>query len=290
MALFPETNTGLFVSFNSDSGAPARGEVYKAFLERYYPQPDPGTPKLLDGAAGRIAACSGWFVSTRLPRRTPARLTALTSTMSVAGEGPNRLVLRGMGLPAPLHFIETEPWVYRETHGQELLVFRPVAGGAPQLAFLSSNPASAFERVSGVWSPAFQLMIAGLASLGILISFLAYPAMALRTRYLGLAMDFRGSAAHLALWLASTAFVAAILGFAIYLQDPLEIVFGIPRALNVAQWACRLGSVASIMSASLAVILWARGVGSTGRRITYTLVVVCQVTFALWCTRWNLLG
>jgi hypothetical protein len=133
-------------------------------------------------------------------------------------------------------------------------------------------------------------MIAGLASLGILISFLAYPAMALRTRYLGLAMDFRGSAAHLALWLASTAFVAAILGFAIYLQNPLEIVFGIPRALNVAQWACRLGSVASIMSASLAVILWARGVGSTGRRIAYTLVVVCQVTFALWCTRWNLLG
>jgi hypothetical protein len=158
------------------------------------------------------------------------------------------------------------------------------------LAFLSSSPTGAFERVSGFWSPAFQVLIAALASLGILISFFAYPALALRTRSLGLTMDFRASAAHLALWLTSAAFVAAMLGFASYLQDPLEIVFGIPRALNVAQWAGRIGSVASIMSAALAVILWARGVGSASSRVAYTLAVVCQMTLALWCTRWNLLG
>jgi CubicO group peptidase (beta-lactamase class C family) len=290
MALFPETNTGLFVSFNSDSGAPAPGEVYKAFLERYYPQPPLEMPRLLDGAAGRVAACSGWFVSTRVARRTPARLLALTSTLSIAGEGANRLALSGMGLPAPLHFIETEPWVYRETRGQDLLVFRPVAGGAPQLAFLSSNPASAFERVSLLWSPAVQITIAVLASLGILISFLAYPAMALRARFMGLGTDSRAGAAYLLAWLASTAFVVAILSFASYLQNPQEIVFGIPRALDLAQWGGRIGSIASVMSAALAVILWARGLGSASGRVAHTLVVVCQVTLALWCTRWNLLG
>ena len=290
MALFPESNAGLFVSFNSDSGAPARGEVYQAFLERYYPQPALEMPKVLEGASRRVAACSGWFASSRLPRRTPARLTALMSTVSVASEGPNRLVLSGMGQSASRHFIETEPWVYREKSGQDLLVFRPVAGESPELAFLSSNPGSALERVSTLWSPGVQVAIAGLASLGILISFLAYPAMGLRAKFLGIKVDSRVSGARIVTWVASAAFVAAILAFASYLQDPEEIVFGIPRALNLAGWFGRAGAIVSVMSAALAVILWARGIGATGGRVAHTLVVVCQVTLALWCIRWNLLG
>lgn len=290
MALFPETNTGLFVSFNSDSGAPARGEVYKAFLERYYPQPALETPPVLAGAAGRVAACLGWFTSSRLPRRTPARLTALMSMVSVAAEGPNRLVMGGMGLPAPRHFIETEPWVYRETRGQDLLVFRPVAGGSPELAFLSSNPGSALERISMLWSPGVQVSIAGLASLGILISILAYPAMALRGRFLGIESDSGVSISHLLTWIASAAFAVAILAFGIYLRDPQEIVFGIPRALDLAQWCGRAGSTISVMSAAVVVILWARRLGTAGGRVAQTLVVACQITLGLWCARWNLLG
>ncbi len=290
MALFPESNTGLFVSFNSDSGAPARGEVYKAFLERYYPQSALETPQVLPGASGRAAACSGWFASSRLPRRTPARLTALMNTVSIVPEGPNRLVLGGLGLQAPRHFIETEPWVYRETRGQDLLVFRPVAGESPELAFLSSSPGNALERVSMLWSPSLQIAIAGLASLGILISFLAYPATGLRARILGLKVDSKVSGARIVTWVASAAFVVAIFAFGEYLQDPEEIVFGIPRSLNLAGWFGRVGAIVSVMSAALAVILWARGIGATGWRIAHTLVVVCQVTLALWCIRWNLLG
>jgi len=290
MALFPETNTGLFISFNSDTGAPARNEVYKAFLERYYPQPPLTMPKVLDGAAQRAAACSGWFVSTRLPRRTPARLVALASTMSITREGVNRLAVSGMGLAAPLHFIETEPWVYREVRGQDLLVFRPAKSGAPELAFLSANPASAFERVSVFLSPGVQLALAGLAGLGVVIAFLAYPVMALRIRFLGLKVDSRVRAAHGWAWLASLAFTVAIMGFASYLRDPLAIVFGIPGDLELAQWGGRIGSLLSVGSVAVAVILWSRRFGKAGGRIALTAVACCQLTLALWCTRWSLLG
>lgn len=201
-----------------DSGAPARGEVYRAFLERYYPQPALEMPKVLEGASRRVAACSGWFASSRLPRRTPARLTALMSTVSVASEGPNRLVLSGMGQSASRHFIETEPRVYREKSGQDLLVFRPVAGESPELAFLSSNPGSALERVSTLWSPGVQVAIAGLASTGSDL-ILAYPAMGLRAKFTGIKVDSRVSGARIVTWVASAAFVAAILAFASYLQD-----------------------------------------------------------------------
>jgi CubicO group peptidase (beta-lactamase class C family) len=290
MALFPETNTGLFVSFNSDSGAAARSDVYKAFLAHYYPQPEQKTPKLLAGAAGRGAASSGWFVSTRLARRTPARMMALMNTLSIDREGPNRLAVRGPALPGPMHFIEVEPWVYREIRGQELLVMRPVQGGSPRYAFLASNPGSAFERVSALWSPPVQLSIAGLAGLGILISLFAYPIVAVRDAILGLRPDSRVKASHVVAWMASAALSVGILCFLAYMRDPQELVFGIPGSLGAAGWCARIGSALTVLSAASVVILWARGFGRTGGRVAHSLTVVCQVTLALWTIRWGLIG
>ena len=290
MALLPETNTGLFVSFNSDSGSLARNEVYKAFLARYYPQPEPDTPKLLDGASGRSAAASGWFISTRQPRRTVARLMAFTGAMSIKKEGPNRLIAGGPGMSMPVHFIEVEPWVYREIRGQDLLVLRPVEGGSPQYAFLSANPASAFERISPVWSPPVQLTTVALACIGILISLFGYPVAALRNAVAGPRLEDEVRASHVAAWIASATLSAGIFCFLVYWQDPQEILFGMPGSLNAAEWCGRIGSALTVMSAASVVILWARGFGRPGGRVAHTLVVVCQVALALWAARWGLLG
>jgi CubicO group peptidase (beta-lactamase class C family) len=290
MALFPETNTGLFVSFNSDSGALARNEVYKAFLARYYPQPEPDTPKLLDGAADRSATASGWFISTREPRRTPARLMALINAVSIEKEGPNRLAAGGPGLNTPMHFIEVEPWVYREIRGHDLLVLRPAQGGSPQYAFLSSSPASAFERISPLWSPPAQLTIAALAGMGILISLFGYPIAALRNAMIGLQLQDEVKASCLVAWVASVTLSVGIFCFLYYLQDPQEILFGIPGSLHAAEWCGRIGSALTVMSAASVVILWARGFGRPGGRVAHTLVVVCQVVLALWAARWSLLS
>jgi hypothetical protein len=290
MALFPETNAGLFVSFNSDSGEPARGEVYKAFLARYYPQPELEAPKLLSGAEGRSAASAGWFVSTRVPRRTPARLMALVNTLSIEKEGPNRLEVSGPALNVPMHFMEVEPWVYREMRGQELLVLRPAQASSTQYAFLSSNPGNAFERISPLRSPPIQFAIAGLAGIGILISVFGYPIAALHGAILCIKVDSRVRAAQIATWSASTAFAVGILCIIYYLQDPQEIVFGLPGSLRLAEWSGRIGSAFTVISAASVVIVWARGLGRTGSRVAHTLVVVCQVTMALWAARWSLLG
>jgi hypothetical protein len=290
MALFPETNTGLFVSFNSDSGALARNEVYKAFLARYYPQPESDTPKLLDGAADRSAAASGWFIPAREPRRTPARLMALINAVSIKKEGSNQLAVGGPGLNTPMHFIEVEPWVYREIRGHDLLVLRPAQGGSPQYAYLSSNPASAFARISPLWSPPAQLTIAALAGMGVLISLFGYPIAALRNAMIGLRPKDEVRASHVAAWIASVTLSVGILCFLSYLQDPQEILFGIPGALHAAEWCGRIGSALTVMSAASVVILWARGFGRPGGRVAHTLVVVCQVVLALWAARWSLLG
>jgi hypothetical protein len=81
-----------------------------------------------------------------------------------------------------------------------------------------------------------------------------------------------------------------ILCFLYYLQDPQEILFGIPGSLDAAEWCGRIGAALTVMSAASVVILWARGLGRPGGRVGHTLVVVCQVVLALWAARWNLLA
>jgi hypothetical protein len=290
MALFPETNTGLFFGFNSDTGKLARDQVYRAFLNRYYTQPIWEAPAVLPGAAARAGSCTGWFVSTRVPRRTQARICALGDVVSIGPEGPGRLVLSGQEFQDPIHLVETEPWVYREVLGQETLVFHSPANGKPKLAFLASHPGAAYERIIFVQSPPFQLAIGGLAALGILISLLGYPVALLRCRTLHRHVDIEVRAAHVASWAAAAAFTVAIVAFAIFFQDARQIMFGLPDSLVVVQWFGRTGSVLAVVSAASAAMLWARRFGSLGGRIGHTLAVLCQFTLALWSAHWGLLG
>jgi CubicO group peptidase (beta-lactamase class C family) len=290
MALFPETNTGLFFSFNSDTGSLARDVVYKAFLERYYPQPAAETPAVLPGADERAAASAGWFITTRLPRRTPARMVALSGTVSIRTEGPGRLIVAGSVFHDPIHFVEVEPWVYREARGQEMLVFRTDGNSTPKLAFLSADPGAAYERIAFVLSPPFQLAAGGLASLGILIALFGYPVALLRCRALHREVGIEVRAAHLVSWVAAAAFSVAMGAFILFLQDPQQLAFGLPDSLVTVEWFGRAGSVLAVISIASAAVLWARGFGGLGGRIAHTLAVVCQGVLALWAARWGLLG
>ena len=290
MALFPETNTGLFFSFNSDTGSLARDEFYKAFLERYYPQPAAETPAVLPGAAERAAASTGWFISTRLPRRTQARIVALSGTISIREEGPSRLVVAGSAFPDPIHFVEVEPWVYREARGADMLVFRTEGNAKPQLAFLSANPGAAYERIPFLMSPPCQFAIGGLASLGILMALFGYPVALLRCRTLHRHVDIQVRAAHVVSWASAAAFSVAIGAFAVFLQDVQQLAFGLPDSLAVVEWFGRAGSVLAVISAASAAILWARRFGGLGGRTAHTMAVLCQGVLSLWAARWGLLG
>jgi hypothetical protein len=229
-------------------------------------------------------------VATRLPGRTQARILALGRMVLIGQEGPGGLVLSGQAFQDPMHFVEIEPWVYREVRGQEMLVFQSQGNNKPKLAFLSANPGAAYERIAYAESPPVQLAIGGLSSLGILISLFGYPVALLRCRTLHREVDIRIRAAHLASWAAAAAFTIAIGAFAVFLQDVQQIAFGLPGSLAVVEWFGRAGSVLAVVSTASAAILWARGFGGLGGRIGHTLAVLCQGTLVLWAARWGLLG
>jgi CubicO group peptidase (beta-lactamase class C family) len=290
MALFPESNTGLFVGVNSDSGAEVPALVYKAILDRYYPRSEPAIPAALPGAAQRTAAAAGWYTATQAARHTPARVMALAQSIHVVAAAANALVVSGGGISEPLRFVETEPWVYQEERGEELLVFRPSETGTPQLAFLGCTPGWGFERISWMSSPPVQLALPLLGFAVVLVALVGYPVTVLRGHLRRPKVDRRLRASQLAAWLACAAYALCLAGALSFLRDPREAVFGLPPAFIFAQGFGRLGAGLTVLAAASTAILWSRGFGQPGARIAHTLVVLGEVTLALWMARWNLLG
>jgi hypothetical protein len=135
MVIVPEAHVGYFISYNSagKNVGGGRGEVLRAFANRYFPNPtepkvdvDPNTAKM-DGQA-----VSGVYDGTRRGETTFLRLVALLSQFSVNSDKDGVLTIEDMkNQKGELKkWREIAPLVYHEIDGPEKIAFRRDASGA----------------------------------------------------------------------------------------------------------------------------------------------------------------
>jgi CubicO group peptidase (beta-lactamase class C family) len=129
MVLVPEAHLGYFISYNSlgKNIGGGRGEVLRAFMNRYFPNPgepkvdvDPNTAKT-DGSA-----VSGVYNGTRRSDTTFLRLIALLDQFSVTSDKDGILTVEGnKNQRGELKkWKEVAPLVYNEVDGNERIAFR----------------------------------------------------------------------------------------------------------------------------------------------------------------------
>ena len=129
MVLVPEAHLGYFISYNSlgKNIGGGRGEVLRAFMNRYFPAPgeprvdvDPNTAK----SDGR--AVSGVYDGTRRSDTTFLRLVALLDQFSVTSDKDGILTVEGnKNQRGELKkWKEVAPLVYNEVDGNERIAFR----------------------------------------------------------------------------------------------------------------------------------------------------------------------
>ncbi len=77
LMLMPKDGVGLFVSFNSQGGGPAKGELGEAFLDRYYPEPSPSLTRGVEGFTDRSTDFVGSYQMTRTTSSNIEKLVGL---------------------------------------------------------------------------------------------------------------------------------------------------------------------------------------------------------------------
>jgi len=285
LALFPDRNLGIFVSFNSQQGGGATGELVEAFIDHYFPEDEtlPTPPEDFQERAGRF---TGRYRPNRFSHTSLAKLAAFGGvTVKATDENTLKAV--------NAEWIEVAPLTFAEKFGDGRLVFRENEAGEITHFFVGSLPIVAFERMPASEGPILHAVL-GITTLILILGTLAAWPLGWAVRrwfWVGKKKGARISdRARLALWLAAAAYLVFVVGLFIALSDPTSIAVRITPGLRGVLLLPFLGGACSAVALVFALVnLWRKEGTRTGR-VLYTLSSVAFLVLLWQLSVWNLLG
>jgi CubicO group peptidase (beta-lactamase class C family) len=186
MILMPAAHVGLFISYNSagSRSGGGRGEVIRAFLDRYFPElaASPDVDPNVAQADGR--AVSGLYSTSRRSDSTFFKVAAILGQFAVRSDAKGILIVEGnKNLRGNLkRWREVGPLLYQEVDGPGMMAFRRNESGV--VTDLVASPITLEQRVTGLANKTLLLPLVG-GSLGFLLAtVLLWPVAAVvRKRY-----------------------------------------------------------------------------------------------------------
>jgi CubicO group peptidase (beta-lactamase class C family) len=292
LSLIPEKNLGLFVSFNSEGGSwPVYDNLMKAFLNHYYPAPEPVDIKPPSGFKLRASRLSGSYGVTRVVSTTYEKLMALMMVVKVeANEDSTLLITMPMGLGSKM-WVEIEPLVFREVGGQDTVVFRENSKGRITHAFFNQIPILAGVKLAWYETPGFHYSLLAICMI-LFLSTLSWPASALSKLLCRRKREIPGAP-----WLVrmiaggmSVLYIIFLIGMFSVVSDYMELIFGIPPFLKILLILPILSALLTIIALFFAYVGWKNKFWTVCGRLHYTLVVLASLVFLGFLAYWKLLG
>jgi CubicO group peptidase (beta-lactamase class C family) len=287
LALMPERGVGVFVSYNSDTGAKAHLDFWEAFLNRYFPASGESLSRRGTASLERMQSFAGEYSGLRRSHTTLTKLSALLWTARVNVDAQGALVTTGLG-GGTRRWTEVEPAVFQEAEGTRRLAFRTEE--AEETTYLFPDfPASTFVRHQWYQTSAFQFGLAGVSLLLMASALLFWPVVAWCTW----SRPIDGSpppGARISAWLMSLLFAAFFAGLGVAAMDPMQFAFGVPVLVQRILWLPIVAALFVAICAFFTMRAWIDGYWGFPGRLHYSLVTLAGATLLWWTWHWNLLG
>jgi hypothetical protein len=123
VALLPEVDAGLFVSYNTPFNA---RETLSAFLDRYYPPEEHPPPQPLPGFPARADRWAGAYIPMRTAHTGPQKIVGWIVPLKVSMDERNLLLRTPFGNQ---RYAEIELGLLKQVDGERLLGFREDSQG-----------------------------------------------------------------------------------------------------------------------------------------------------------------
>jgi CubicO group peptidase (beta-lactamase class C family) len=299
MILIPEARVGLFISYNSSGSrfGGGRGEVIRAFLDRYFPGPAALPPDVDPKMAQTDGhAVSGIYRTSRRSESTFLKIAAILGQYAVQSDEKGILTIEGnKNLRGSLkRWREIGPLLYHEVDGPDLLAFRRNANdGSMELL---SSPITLEQRVAGFASKTVILPLIGGSLALVSATVLLWPlAAVIRKRY---ARPLPLSPGNRILFRLSRLVCILEIGFIALFGLPMSRadtnVSYIGEGLNpwliashITGWLAALGL---IVLAITALRFWKTPDLGWWARVHAALLLVASVAFMSFAWHWHLLS
>ncbi len=286
--MLPERNVGFFVSYNTDTGARLREELFEVLLDRYYPALDAPEVKPAAEFDDVISRYAGSYGGIRYSYTSLAKLGALFGVATVSADG-DALVVSGGEFAR--RFVEVEPRIFREVDGQSSLAFREDAAGHITHLFLANSPAVALVRLPWSETPLFNLLLVA-GCLAVCVSALVgWPILAFAMRGTGVGAG-RSRGSRRASWLAWIACLLIVVLFSLGIvafNEPEEVAFAVPPLLGGLLWLTPIIAALAALLLVCTALAWKNRYWRLSGRLHYTVVFVAVAAFVWFLAHWNLL-
>jgi CubicO group peptidase (beta-lactamase class C family) len=289
LALFPDRDMGLFISYNTAGGAQARHELLDAFVDEF------ATPELppveqSGEAPARVDELTGWYRGTRISETEPTKLLGVTGTVQVRTDDDGTLVTESVVPGADSQrWVETEPLVFRAIDGHERLAFRTEDG---EITHMVRGPVSGFRRLGPLEHPLAQAAGFALSTLLLVLTVVGWVGAGLY-RHLGERppMDWQPRAARVLVGVSSLLVLAAPAGLVLAAGlTPTGILYGLPGWTAVTFAAPLVGAVGSLVAVGVTALAWRKRFWGPLGRVHYTVVTAALLILPWLLAYWNLMG
>jgi CubicO group peptidase (beta-lactamase class C family) len=289
MALYPEQNMGLFISFNTaenimDPSKIVYASVIRDFTDYLFPErlrtPDPVPDEELTGYSGE-------YELNRYPHSTIAKISKLAMVMKVyPKEGYLATELGGnYDLWSPIGNN-----AFRSLESSEVIAFEEVDGKFQHM-FIGGYPIFAFDRLSVIETPGFHAMVFSLTLLIMIITLIYWPlAYMVRRGYREERPTKLPLAAKFLAWFNIFFYILFFILIGIGFANPVDLVYGVPKVVEVALAVPILNIVLLLLMGFMMAWIWRENYSKRWNRVYY-FILVLTFTVAIWqLNYWNLLG
>jgi CubicO group peptidase (beta-lactamase class C family) len=281
LTLIPEHNLGVFVSFNSDPAASARGNLVVAFIDHFfggeYLRAAP-EPYELD-----LEPFTGQYLPLRRNLSTFEKLSALVSAISVSAQDGALLVTGS----------RTSRWVpvaddrFVANYVDQSMVFERAPDGSVAYMVIGT-PLSTYQRMTGLDRPALQTQVLAFVLIIAVLTVLGYTYRAWR-RAPGATQLPRAD--------VTTAWLHGILLIGLYTYlvitlsgDVEEFSYGMPTSAHILMLLMVANVVLGLVVAGMSVRQWLSQSGGTLARLRYSFVALAALANVWICWYFNILA
>jgi CubicO group peptidase (beta-lactamase class C family) len=293
LALLPDQSLGIYAVWNAEGGLQLNeGPFLHAFLDHYYPVPQPALVPLAD-AADRAGRYIGSYRMTGGAYTTWEKMMAIFGALNLRDSGDGTVLL---DTPyGQQRWVEVEPLVFHEMGGQDMVIFEEDDQGRIIRAFVHSQPRMAIEKLAWYESAGLHMPLLLGTVLVFLTMLIAAPVAAIRARRRGGEAEPQPRLARVARWLAvglSALLVLFTAGLFILMGTMTWYTpfFGTPPFLTALLVLPVLAAVLTVGALVFTVLAWKDGYWGVAGRVHYTLMTVAALAF-IWSLNFlNLLG
>ena len=286
LALLPQENTGLFISYNQGGKMPVFYQLLQTFLDRYYPAPQaPPAPEA--NLQRQLARFTGSYLITRTNYTSIEKLNQLFNQAQISVTADGLLLLQDSS--GIRQWQQVEPLVFRHVGAinglSDLMVFEESETGEITQMYLENSPAVAWLKLPWYQTATFHFLLLGacilvfLSAVGILLLsffvFQSHPASLRSARWIA--------------GVSSTLNLIFLLLVAIALSQPTVFSYGIPTFFRIMLVVPLLNIALTIAAILFAFRLWQKGSDRLIERLHYTTVTIFLLVFLWFLDYWNLL-